>query len=495
MKPINLIFRRLTLLPTLAFLLLAANTTHAASLSLDDLDWQAVAPDKLGMNVNYLLDGAIPEAQLKNELRAIGAQWLRFPGGEKSDNHLWSVPPYEVPAPRAALTGMWNWPTGDERFFSERDGISWSVDPLDFDEFMRLCQSIDAEPIIVVAQEAAFKPKDERHGQISEETLIEAAVAWVRYSRSKGYNVRYWEIGNEAYLQGSQTPQAFARSWTRFARAMKAEDPDIRVGVNGPNGMGTRDQAQLDAGPWWPAFIENAGLAPDWISLHDYPCYQWMGYEHYTEHPVEAVTEVDGLQEALNKRFERPAGTHTPVLITEVNSADWYGHPEQLGWSHDSSIGHGLVLFDILGQNLINPKIEAVLPWNTRWLNNETAPQLWDAFDASGQPLPTGRAIAIWHDFYPEEVAVVPSDAALRIYAGRGGRAGEGTLFMINKTLQPERIDLQQAAQQTLQWSGTSPDDAQPIYQAIPNTRTHTLPPHSLIVLNELKLSDKALAE
>src|SRR5512140_3047770 len=63
-------------------------------------------PRVVGINLDYLVDhdenrvaGARP---LAAALREMGVRSLRFPGGDKSDNHLWSVPPFDKPRPTPA---------------------------------------------------------------------------------------------------------------------------------------------------------------------------------------------------------------------------------------------------------------------------------------------------------------------------------------------------------------------------------------------------------
>ncbi len=471
--------RLLRLLPVV---ILGFNQALAAPLSLEDLDWRPVASAKLGINTNYLLDGNISSGQLKREWKRTSSRWLRFPGGEKSDNHLWSTPPYERAMPRTALTGSWAWPAGDQRFFTNRDGKAWAVNPLDFDEFMRACRRVRAEPVVVICQQAAFKPKDARHGQISEETLIEAARAWVRYSKTKGYHVRYWEIGNEPYLKGSQTAKEFAASWSRFARAMKEEDPSILVGVNGPETAGFVDPAHQKSGPWWTGFLRAAEVRPDWISLHDYPCYGWKGYAAYATRPVNALRALDEIRAVLSQKYGTRYGQTVPLLVTETNSADWLGHPDNTGWSHASSLGHGLVLFDMLGQYLMEPQIHGVMVWNSRWLNNKDAPELWDAYCPRGSLLPTGKTLQIWNDFYPAELAAVPTTNGLRVYSGRGAKAGKQCLYLINKELGPTRVELPASPRRVWIWSGKSPDDPEPRWQSLRPSRVLILPAHSLAV-------------
>ena len=67
---------------------------------------------------------------------------------------------------------------------------------------------------------------------------------WVRYANvTKGYGVKYWEIGNEVYGNGhygsdwetdnhaDKSPTAYANGVVAFADAMKAVDPTIKIGA------------------------------------------------------------------------------------------------------------------------------------------------------------------------------------------------------------------------------------------------------------------------
>ena len=49
-------------------------------------------------------------------LKNMGMKFLRYPGGEKSDNYLWATSPYSHANPIMALTGSCQWPSGDGRF-------------------------------------------------------------------------------------------------------------------------------------------------------------------------------------------------------------------------------------------------------------------------------------------------------------------------------------------------------------------------------------------
>ena len=69
---------------------------------------RAVPRGWLGINVNVYLDhdrnpaaqhGGHPDRPIAAALKEMGVKRLRYPGGDKSDSHLWSVPPFDRPRP------------------------------------------------------------------------------------------------------------------------------------------------------------------------------------------------------------------------------------------------------------------------------------------------------------------------------------------------------------------------------------------------------------
>ena len=87
----------------------------------------------------------------------MGAKYLRYPSGEKSDNYLWSVPPWPTaasatPNPGMVLLGEYfpelpMWP---------RDDPSVPTQRLGFDDFVARAQEAGAEAVIVVAYDALY---------------------------------------------------------------------------------------------------------------------------------------------------------------------------------------------------------------------------------------------------------------------------------------------------------------------------------------------------
>ena len=73
----------------------------------------------VSINLNYLTDGddfLDPENITEVSLKRLGVRFLRYPGGEKSDNYFWSVPPFQGVDPHFAVRGECNWPNDDSNW-------------------------------------------------------------------------------------------------------------------------------------------------------------------------------------------------------------------------------------------------------------------------------------------------------------------------------------------------------------------------------------------
>ncbi len=430
----------------------------------------------LGVNLNYLLDndanrksGARP---LAKAILDMGAGTLRYPGGAKSDVTLWAAPPFARPGPTLARVGADEWPSNDARVY-DLSRHAYKTRTLDFDAFIALCRATGAEPVVVVAHDSMYRPG--KNGSVAPDMaeLLENAVSWVRYANVvRGYGVKYWEIGNESYLDsydGGARAADYARDLILFGAAMKGVDPGIKIGANGPAlsfGAGELDAKNGDATPWWKTVFEQAAGSIDFVSVHEYPCLEWYGYDYYRKNPVKmvGVAEID---KAARQYGPPGLAGRLRYLLTELNSADWYGHPQNLGWKHENTLGHALVLFDMLGQAISDPRVVTAEIWATRWMQNSTAPQLWDALDARNRLLPTGMAVKLWQNHLGTRLVAATGTDAVRAFAAYDAKAGRLSVFLLNKdAARPVAVSLAggrpNGLAARLVWSGTGPDDRDP---------------------------------
>jgi hypothetical protein len=120
-------------------------------------------------------------------------------------------------------------------------------------EFVGLCRSVGAEPLICVN----FESDGRRQYMKAKESVRTAdareAAAWVAYCNDPGntdrqahgsvapLGVRYWQIGNEtSYDKNGFDLETAARKTVEFATAMRAASPEIRLIAWGDSGWAGR---------------------------------------------------------------------------------------------------------------------------------------------------------------------------------------------------------------------------------------------------------------
>lgn len=401
---------------------------------------RADADQFFGIDLNYIRDrdSNRPDARpLEVALREMGVRWLRFPGGEKSNYHLWSEPPYEKPAPQSL--GWYAIPKGDR---------------MNFDQYIDLCRRVKVEPYVVVGYES-----EERTG-LTEQKWLDTATAWVRYAKSKGDRVRYWEVGNENWNGHKGTPTEMARIVCEFATAMKKVDPSILIGASGDNEA------------WWKDFLPIAAPSIDFLTVSEYTGWEWKSYDRFLNNP-----ELGGIAKtavaAIDKYAPPSDRPRLQVIVAETNTIDYSKEP----WPDSNDLGHALVTFDTLGHLLAEPRIRAAMVWTTRWMDDADAPKSqYYALGSRNELMPTGQALRIWGAFVePLLVAVEGSNMTTEGFAARSKNGRSMTVWLMNrgKTPQDVRLSVEGAeylVAQRRQFSGSSENDGSPRWEILSDT-------------------------
>ncbi|MBO0813414.1 MAG: hypothetical protein J2P23_15415, partial [Microlunatus sp.] len=199
-------------------------------------------------------DSKLLDTQVPGLLRDVGMKVVRVPGGSTSD--------------------VYDWKTSS-------DIVAGGHEAVDFDQFMSVVQATGAQAMVTVNY-GSGDTMGRADG--SGETGAQIAADWVRYANvTHHYHVKYWEIGNEIYGNGTyganwetddrcstspsgppvtlgsepqQTygcgPATYAAIAGRYIQAMKAVDPGIRVGV------------VLTAPGNWPDGVTNSQSPQSW---------------------------------------------------------------------------------------------------------------------------------------------------------------------------------------------------------------------------------------
>lgn len=395
----------------------------------------------VGINLNYIRDADAnrPRARrLDDAMKDMGVRWLRYPGGEKSDFHLWASPPYDK-AHSVSLSAYAN----------------YAGARLDFDAFVSHARAVRAEPYVVVGFDS-----EARTGRTKAQWL-ENAVSWVRYAnKTKKYGVKYWEIGNENWHNGTAKPEEMAQVVAEFSRAMKAVDPTIHLGASGNND------------DWWRKFLPTAAPHLDFVSLSLYNTWEWKGYAHFVQNPRENL--IRGAEEAAAAigKFAPPADrARLKVVVAETNSKDY----SEGGWPGDNTLGHALVTFETLGRLMASPQFLSAMVWTTRWMDDgEAKRSQWYALGPDNELLPTGWAIALWgRAIQPNMLAVSGGNDWVSAYAARSDDGKKISVWIVNRGDRAAdvrvRITSPVASNTAVvhRLSGSGPDDPAPHWETL----------------------------
>ncbi|HEX4951089.1 MAG TPA: alpha-L-arabinofuranosidase C-terminal domain-containing protein [Blastocatellia bacterium] len=223
----------------------------------DPLARFAILPDGRGRlwidQVSLLPGDAVNgvRADVLAKVRALKPAFIRWPGGNVAQDY------------------HWQWGIGLRAQRPIWSNLSWKNEPEpgDFgtDEFIQFCRTVGAEPSITVNVEGRGA------------TVAEAA-AWVEYCNGavtskygamraanghpEPYGVKYWEVGNEIWgdwVRGHSDAETYARNYNRYAAAMRAVDPTIKLIAVGDN-----DQK------WNTTVLQRTQEPIDYLAIHHY---------------------------------------------------------------------------------------------------------------------------------------------------------------------------------------------------------------------------------
>gem|GEM_PF-393424 len=267
---------------------------------------RTVPATAFGLNA-AVWDSGLNSQTVISEVQALHPALIRWPGGSISD--------------------VYNWETN-----TRNDG--GYVNPNDtFDNFMQFVNAVGSSPIITVNYGTGTP---------------QLAADWVKYADVTHHdNVLYWEIGNEIYGNGyyngngweaddhavpnqpqkgnpGLSPQAYAQNALQFIQAMRAVDPNIKIGAvltmpyNWPWG------ATVNGNDDWNTVVLKA-LGPyiDFVDVHWYP--ENPGQE--TDAGLLADTDqIPAMVAELKREINAYAGSNAKniqIFVTETNSVSY----------------------------------------------------------------------------------------------------------------------------------------------------------------------------
>jgi len=294
-------------------------------------------------------------------LEAMEIPIIRFPGGTDVDYMDWCDMVDHVPgrAPQRPVS------TGHKGHRV--------TNHFGYDEFLQLCEHLDAEAILVVNfRDGLLKKKslkdaaDHAAALVAycntpvDATLPESMYDWPslreKNGRAKPYGVKYFQIGNETWAFMRQlramapdgAPQFYVKCVTAFIDAMRSVDPSIEIIVDGQDGnmSGIVNQVHEQLGdriacfathfycPWSITKVLKHGKE---IPPHEIPAEEiWRAWMAVTQFDTEgqSILNHPGIRAAREKNYK--------VSVTEWNWNGWWrlqGPQPALNSSYAKGVG------------------------------------------------------------------------------------------------------------------------------------------------------------
>ena len=286
-----------------------------ATLSIDlDEVVQTADPDRLtGTNLSlWSRHPIIENANFQEAIRDWHPGSIRIPGGSWSNEYYWNGNGVRIDGNDH---GVKNFDLSKQR----ADG-SWEVDYSGYKKGFRLHG--EEGQLSDYHGDLDVKTQHEWINSLGAKAMVTVnvgsgspalAAEWVKWANQKqGYDVRYWEVGNELngdWELGHRLPDGssmdgttYAQRFIEFSKAMHAIDPDIHLGGPACSDLSLSFVEEL---------IRDGGDAVDFISIHAYP----VGVN--TRQNSDKFAAVSDLRKAI-KRVNGWISKYQPQRIDEI---------------------------------------------------------------------------------------------------------------------------------------------------------------------------------
>jgi len=295
--------------------------------------------------------------QFVDDMKAIGAPNLRWPGGCFADGYHWRDGIGSTKRPRTYNFWEQRMPPGLHAEEANEFG---------FHEFMRLCRAVGAEPY--VAANVGSGTPQEFHDWVSYSNAPQGTLSLADERAANGdpapFGVKYWGVGNESWgCGGNMTGGEYATAYRRFISQCPAYVPPFFV-ATGPRGHSA--DADVDWTETFFAGIRDARalfVRVDGFALHYYTDFRqtnedgarfdakgWYAVLHKGAH----IEQVIDQHWAIMGKYDPEH--HTKLVIDEWGN--WYRGGTELGpkYIYSQAITlrdalHAAMTFDIFNRH------------------------------------------------------------------------------------------------------------------------------------------------
>lgn len=381
----------------------------------------------IGINLDYFMDDdkyLKPKIRTADVLKTMGVKYLRYPGGNKSDNYLFSSPPYKKSEPKLARTGKGT--AGGREAALNENCTGFNRDVLDFDEFMKMCRKVGAEPVIVVAGDeydnTIFKyPVGSTWS--NREQLIKNAVEWVKYANvKKKYGIKYWLIANETWNDHIKNGASiYAKDVVDFSKAMKAVDPTIKIIPNG------------NTEQWWATLLPICKDYIDGVCVSNYPL-------NSNDSTIDLIRPARIAYQSIDKYGTSAQKEKMKVIVAEFGPFNWGKDGSN---SFKNTQRNNLINFEITGLQMMEPRIDFSCFWNTRWIDDGGGKYNgFDALDKNGNLNANGYGLMIWGNFHGNKMIKTSSSDNIKAFASTKPSKNKLYVYLLNETEDTVTVEL-----------------------------------------------------
>lgn len=257
----------------------------------------AISQDVLGANLPAWIDDT--QSYIKTAMGGAGLHLVRWPGGSLADDYHWGDNAGHTPTTPCA-------------------GAYADLTDSTFDNFMTYAVPAGADVAITVNYGSNIACNGPG-------TATEAGD-WAAYAHSKGYNVKYWTVGNENYgswetdmhaAGHTHNPTQYGSEIQNYASAIKTGYPGAKVGIM-VDGQGVYDL-------WDKAVIAQATSHFDYVEYHYYAQQGSGNYPGGIESDSyllgQGVTDfANALSNLRTELTTDGMSTSVPIYLGELNS-------------------------------------------------------------------------------------------------------------------------------------------------------------------------------
>src|SRR5207253_7617911 len=142
------------------------------------------------------------------------------------------------------------------------------------------------------------------------------------------------------------------------------------------------------------------------ICLSNYPVFNYARqYYTYRDTLQNLMGPIQTALRAVDKYASESDKKKLKVMVSEYGPFDWAGT-----WPYINNMGYNLVNFEMIGDQLLEPRVDFSCFWNTRWITNDSASNsVFDALDRNGNFNANGYGMAIWGNFLGDKMVKTTS--------------------------------------------------------------------------------------